>query len=542
MTQPFQVYVHPQVQLLCDLHSHLCDAEIIGFLAGKYDHNTKILYIQACFPCNSLERTEDNGATDVEMDPIAELSVREVISKYDLDVVGWYHSHPLFRPDPSTTDILNQYQYQQLFKHQSYDSEPFVGLIVSTCDPHLPSFESRHQWFHTIPMMSEKSSTSSPPISKRASKRKKMENETASPAQLYLPMKVEIRVAHVKADRDFSPTTTPDISLLLQEKLLALTHKDIQELEAQLDDDCIFVQTLSCPSNIQRGNLVGDTKCDGHDNDIDLNGNHSLNDSAEVNRGPRKFRPKFRTTESLLTIRQPERMTRSCLKKLNNPSMNESSPRSKTLPEVSDDMTEDSSKKEFDANPTPESFSTNVLVVPAPNTIDSSYPSIDLSESKSERSTPYSKRIRKDSIKKSTDATRLISRRGAQKSTPTESTLKSKETTISHSPVEINTLTLHFFQYFQIADMSASALARSFLCSSPLLLRYTSLCAIALGFYYCSYHRRTNISKKFKADYKYTKIKYSLKVWIRYFGMNDEEQEEYLDNLITFLKYCWLGV
>lgn len=44
--QPFTVKVHPDVPFLCDLHAHLADSEIIGFLAGRFDREAKCLYIQ----------------------------------------------------------------------------------------------------------------------------------------------------------------------------------------------------------------------------------------------------------------------------------------------------------------------------------------------------------------------------------------------------------------------------------------------------------------------------------------------------------------
>ena len=107
--QPFQIKVHPQVGMISDVHSHLCDAEVIGLLAGKYDVKKKILYIQFPFPCVSTVRSEDDGSTDVELDPVAEIAVRETIEKMGLQVVGWYHSHPKFRPDPSVIDIHNHW-------------------------------------------------------------------------------------------------------------------------------------------------------------------------------------------------------------------------------------------------------------------------------------------------------------------------------------------------------------------------------------------------------------------------------------------------
>lgn len=126
--QPFGVKVGPDVSFITDLHCHLNQSEVIGLLGGKYDEDEKILYIQAAFPCKSTERS-DNGFTDVEMETVSQIVVGEAIRKHGLNVVGWYHSHPTFQPDPSVTDIQNQSNYQNLF---SGEDHPFVGLIVGT--------------------------------------------------------------------------------------------------------------------------------------------------------------------------------------------------------------------------------------------------------------------------------------------------------------------------------------------------------------------------------------------------------------------------
>ena len=47
-----------------------------------------------------------------------------------LDLVGWYHSHPLSEPDPSHNDILSQKKYQDVTRMKEGD-EPCVGVIVS---------------------------------------------------------------------------------------------------------------------------------------------------------------------------------------------------------------------------------------------------------------------------------------------------------------------------------------------------------------------------------------------------------------------------
>lgn len=91
---------------------------------------------------------DDDGSTDVELDPEAEWKARETISNLDMEVVGWYHSHPRFRPDPSLTDVFNQEQHQCMDHDNTTFIKPFVGLIVSTFDPSLTTYASHHQWFH----------------------------------------------------------------------------------------------------------------------------------------------------------------------------------------------------------------------------------------------------------------------------------------------------------------------------------------------------------------------------------------------------------
>ncbi|KAF4032888.1 JAB1/Mov34/MPN/PAD-1 ubiquitin protease domain-containing protein [Phytophthora infestans] len=149
---PLQVVVHPDAVFVADLHAHLATCEIIGFLGGKWDEASKTLYIQAAFPCRSLEIEGDDGSTDVEMDPGSEIELRGIIENAQLEVVGWYHSHPAFAPDPSVRDIENQTSYQQLFQRPNASKEtlePFVGLIVGTYDTRRSTPVSLFRYFHT---------------------------------------------------------------------------------------------------------------------------------------------------------------------------------------------------------------------------------------------------------------------------------------------------------------------------------------------------------------------------------------------------------
>ncbi|KAJ2714686.1 hypothetical protein H4R19_001598 [Coemansia spiralis] len=143
--QPFRLVVHTNAQLEMDFHAHLMLSEVIGLLGGRWDAAARVLVVARAFPCAALETTDAH--TNVEMDPGSELVVRHQITDAGLRVVGWYHSHPTFRPDPSIIDIENQTAYQKLFRDSESAEEPFVGAIVGPYDPELPGPVSVFNWF-----------------------------------------------------------------------------------------------------------------------------------------------------------------------------------------------------------------------------------------------------------------------------------------------------------------------------------------------------------------------------------------------------------
>ncbi|KAF9154066.1 hypothetical protein BG015_001945 [Linnemannia schmuckeri] len=144
--QPFGIKVQSNVLLGMDFHAHLMTSEIIGFLAGEWTPATRTIHVKAIFPCRSLP-TEHNHI-NVEMDPTSEFEVRQEIEKRNMRIVGWYHSHPTFTPDPSLVDIENQTSYQSLFKDEAMNEEPFVGAIVGPYDERLPGLSSVINWFY----------------------------------------------------------------------------------------------------------------------------------------------------------------------------------------------------------------------------------------------------------------------------------------------------------------------------------------------------------------------------------------------------------
>ena len=137
--QPFRVTVHPRAAVLMDFHAHLVKAEIIGLLGGTWDADARVLTVDDAFPCRSLADTGEDDSTNVEMDPSSEIEVRERIEDRKMRVVGWYHSHPVFEPEPSVRDVENQSNYQDLFCDEKRHMYPFVGIIVGPYDARMPT-------------------------------------------------------------------------------------------------------------------------------------------------------------------------------------------------------------------------------------------------------------------------------------------------------------------------------------------------------------------------------------------------------------------
>lgn len=123
---PFQVVVAPQVLITMDFHAHMSVAEVIGLLGGRFEPETRRLYVLSIFPCKSIGTRKE-----CEMDPISEMEAVQQFAAMDLQPVGWYHSHPTFEPSPSCRDIETQTMYQSLFTRPADNTEPFLGFIIS---------------------------------------------------------------------------------------------------------------------------------------------------------------------------------------------------------------------------------------------------------------------------------------------------------------------------------------------------------------------------------------------------------------------------
>ncbi|XP_059196799.1 histone H2A deubiquitinase MYSM1 [Centropristis striata] len=133
--EPFQVIVCAETLLIMDMHAHVSRGEVIGLLGGTFSEEERILKICAAEPCNSV-----STGLQCEMDPLSQTQACDVLSSLGFSVVGWYHSHPTFHPNPSVRDINTQDQFQSYF---SRGGAPFIGMIVSPYDPANPSPHSQ---------------------------------------------------------------------------------------------------------------------------------------------------------------------------------------------------------------------------------------------------------------------------------------------------------------------------------------------------------------------------------------------------------------
>ncbi|XP_060070374.1 histone H2A deubiquitinase MYSM1-like [Ylistrum balloti] len=133
---PFSVEVYNLAMITMDMHAHISKTEVIGMLGGQYMEEQGKLVITMAVPCNST-----STGMQCEMDPVSQTLASEAICR-NYSVVGWYHSHPTFAPNPSIRDIETQLKFQEWF---SKGGSKFVGVIVSPYNRQNPSLYSEFQ-------------------------------------------------------------------------------------------------------------------------------------------------------------------------------------------------------------------------------------------------------------------------------------------------------------------------------------------------------------------------------------------------------------
>jgi proteasome lid subunit RPN8/RPN11 len=113
----------------CLNHALLTESEeVMGLLLGnvKYSNNDSLIiniFSTICLTrkCKAKDRVEFDEIQVSQASEIADVLSKE--NRTEVNVVGWYHSHPKITIPPSQVDLNTQYS-------QQYQG-PFVGLIFS---------------------------------------------------------------------------------------------------------------------------------------------------------------------------------------------------------------------------------------------------------------------------------------------------------------------------------------------------------------------------------------------------------------------------
>ncbi|CAL4177707.1 unnamed protein product, partial [Meganyctiphanes norvegica] len=124
---PYSVIMHAHAIITMDLHAHTSVAEVMGLLGGYYDPAMDTIHVTVAVPTKAT-----TSGVECDMCPVSQSSACTKIHEGGVQVVGWYHSHPTFPPNPSVQDIETQSQMQRWFARQE---APFLGVIVSPFCP-----------------------------------------------------------------------------------------------------------------------------------------------------------------------------------------------------------------------------------------------------------------------------------------------------------------------------------------------------------------------------------------------------------------------
>ncbi|CRL01029.1 CLUMA_CG014499, isoform A [Clunio marinus] len=126
--QPFLVNITSSATLLIDFHSHLTTNEVCGYLGGTWDFNTHNLNITHTFPLL-------NTRFDREKSAECEYEIQKAMLDKNIQLVGWYHSHPRFSAHPTLRDCDKQMDYQIKLRGTSDTTyTPCVGFIFASYD------------------------------------------------------------------------------------------------------------------------------------------------------------------------------------------------------------------------------------------------------------------------------------------------------------------------------------------------------------------------------------------------------------------------
>ncbi|XP_018571801.1 histone H2A deubiquitinase MYSM1-like isoform X2 [Anoplophora glabripennis] len=121
--QPYKIKIHLSTMLKMDFHAHTSLTEVMGLVGGYWISSENVLIITHYEPCFNIA----SSATHCDMCPISQAKAADLIHGKGLDILGWFHSHPTFAPEPSHQDIETQLTLQQWIGH----NKPCIGFILS---------------------------------------------------------------------------------------------------------------------------------------------------------------------------------------------------------------------------------------------------------------------------------------------------------------------------------------------------------------------------------------------------------------------------
>ncbi|KAF5305231.1 hypothetical protein FQR65_LT07770 [Abscondita terminalis] len=126
--QEFNINLHLHTLLLMDLHAHTSLSEVMGLIGGYWDAKNKTLTILRYVPCRNIA----SSSTHCDMCPISQARAADTIHNEGFNILGWFHSHPTFAPEPSQQDLDTQLTVQQWIG----SNKPCIGLILSPFSAH----------------------------------------------------------------------------------------------------------------------------------------------------------------------------------------------------------------------------------------------------------------------------------------------------------------------------------------------------------------------------------------------------------------------
>lgn len=115
--------MHLSSIITMDFHAHLSATEVMGLVGGYWIPQNSSMIITHYEPCLNIA----SSAIHCDMCPISQAKAAEMIYDKGLDILGWFHSHPTFAPEPSQQDLETQQTVQQWIGNK----KPCLGVIMS---------------------------------------------------------------------------------------------------------------------------------------------------------------------------------------------------------------------------------------------------------------------------------------------------------------------------------------------------------------------------------------------------------------------------